>query len=140
MKSIQYFLFFSLLFASFCLQTIPVYADTIIIQVGKLIPVEGPEQENVMLWIENGIIKKIGKDFEIPWNATVFDAHDKVLFPGMIEAASSGSMDLANENIPLVPFISVRESINPTASYFEDLLRNGITTVQIIQGTETIIG
>lgn len=138
MKSTRFL--FSLLFILWIFFNAPCQAETLIIQVGKLIPVEGPEQKDVWIWIENGIIKKIGKDFEIPWNATIIDAHDKILFPGTIEVASSGSMDQPNENVPMVPFVSVRESINPTASYFEDLIRNGITTVQIVPGTETIIG
>lgn len=116
------------------------WADSIVFHVGKVIPIDGPELTDAWVWVENGKIKKIGKNLDIPWDAKVIEALDKTVFPGMVEASSSGSLDSPNENIPLVPFVSVRESLNPTHVYFEDLIRNGITTVQIIQGPNTIIG
>jgi hypothetical protein len=128
------------LFLGFLLSSLSSFAQNLIIQAGKVIPVEGAEQEDVWIWIKEGRIQKIGKDFEIPWDAQVIDAKNKVVFPGMVEAVTSSGLDFPNENLPFVPFLSVRESLNPTATYFEDLLRHGITTVQVLPGTKTIIG
>src|SRR5439155_21524529 len=39
-----------------------------------------------------------------------------------------------------VPFLSVVDAIDPGQEYFEDCLRNGVTTVAIVPGNDTMIG
>jgi hypothetical protein len=39
-----------------------------------------------------------------------------------------------------VPFLSVLDAIDPGQEYFEDCLRNGVTTVAVVPGHETMIG
>jgi hypothetical protein len=45
-----------------------------------------------------------------------------------------------NERNNNVPFLSVMDAIDPGQEYFEDCRRNGVTTVAIVPGDETMIG
>jgi imidazolonepropionase-like amidohydrolase len=60
--------------------------------------------------------------------------------PGMVEAHTSRGMDAPNENVAVVPFVSTADGIDPVNISFEDALRDGITTLQVIQGNNTVVG
>lgn len=110
------------------------------IKCGKIITVSGEEIDNGIILISGGKIEAVGKDLEIPWDAKVIDASNKVVMPGWIEAHSFRGTDRPNENLPSVPYVSVWDSINPVDPYFEDCLRQGITTVYVTPGNQTMIG
>src|SRR5438067_10199061 len=93
-----------------------------------------------VILIRDGKIEAVGKDVAIPSDYRVIDAKGKVVMPGFIEAHSSRGMDQANERNDNVPFLSVVDSIDPGQEYFEDCLRNGVTTVAIVPGNDTMIG
>ncbi len=110
------------------------------IKVGRIIPMNGPEITNGAILIENGRITAIGADLKLPWDAVVIDQPKMVAFPGLVEAHSPRGMDRANENIDVAPFLNVRDSIDPVGFYFEDSLRWGITTINVQQGPNCVIG
>ncbi len=110
------------------------------IKGGRILPVAGPPIENGVILIRNGKIEAVGKDLAIPSDAKVIDATGKVVVPGFIEAHSTRGMDQVNENNPNVPFLSVVDAIDPSQEYFEDCRRNGITTVAIVPGNNTMFG
>ena len=59
------------------------------IHCGKLIDGTGrPTQKNTIILIEGNKIKKIGKKhkMQIPNNATIIDASDKIVVPGLIDS------------------------------------------------------
>ncbi|HVS08584.1 MAG TPA: amidohydrolase family protein [Planctomycetota bacterium] len=110
------------------------------IKAGKVIP--GPGRAAIdggVILIEGGRITAVGRDVQIPWDATVIDAPDWTAFPGFVEAHTSRGMDRPNENLEVAPFLSVRDSIDPINFYFEDALRWGLTTINVEQGHETVI-
>ena len=49
-------------------------------------------------------------------------------------------MSQANETNPIVPYVSVLDSIDPMNSYFRFARRNGVTSVAITPGNSTLIG
>ncbi|MGZ6507271.1 MAG: amidohydrolase, partial [Tumebacillaceae bacterium] len=49
-------------------------------------PVVGPVLENGTVLIENGKIKKIGQELQVPSDAQVIDGTGTVVTPGIIEA------------------------------------------------------
>ena len=49
-------------------------------------------------------------------------------------------MSQANERTEIVPFLSVVDSIDPVADYFEECRRNGITSAAVVPGNSTLIG
>lgn len=115
-------------------------ADKIAIKAGRILTQAGTEIENGVIVIENGRIQAVGQDVEIPWDAEVVDASELVAFPGFVEAHASRGMDRSNESVDVTPFLNVRDSIDPVNFYFEDALRSGITTINVQQGANTVIG
>jgi imidazolonepropionase-like amidohydrolase len=113
---------------------------TIAIKGARVIPVSGPELENATILIRGGKIEAVGKDLEIPWDARVIDGSKKVVVPGFVEAHTSRGTDRPNERIASVPFVSTFDSINPVDPFYEDALRQGITTLCVMPGNDTMIG
>jgi len=110
------------------------------IKVGRIVTMSGPDIVNGAILIENGRITAVGADLKLPWDAVVIDQPKMVAFPGLVEAHSARGMDRANENIDVAPFLNVRDSIDPVGFYFEDSLRWGITTINVQQGPDCVIG
>ncbi|MBL8899329.1 MAG: amidohydrolase family protein [Planctomycetes bacterium] len=106
----------------------------------KVITVSGETYEKANVLLENGRIQAIGKDLEIPWDAKVIDASGKVVMPGLVVAQTNEGLDRPNENVPVTPFLSVLDALNPVDAFFEDSLREGHATILVIPGNETVIG
>ena len=110
------------------------------VKAGKIITVSGPEIEEGVVLIEDGRITEVGKGIEIPWDANVIDASDKVVMPGFIDVHTSEGMRTANERVLEVPFITAADGIDPIGFFMEDTLRDGVTTMLVIPGNDTLIG
>jgi imidazolonepropionase-like amidohydrolase len=111
------------------------------IKAGRIITQAGADIENGIILIENGRITAIGgADVKVPWDATVVEEPKMTAFPGFVEAHSSRGMDRPNENFDIAPFLNVRDSIDPVGFYFEDSLRWGVTTINVQQGNDCVIG
>jgi imidazolonepropionase-like amidohydrolase len=110
------------------------------IKGARVIPVSGPELETATIIVRGGRIEAVGKDLEIPWDAKVIDGAHKVVIPGLIEAHTFRGTDRPNERVASVPFVSTFDSINPVDPYYEDALRQGITTLCVMPGNDTMIG
>jgi imidazolonepropionase-like amidohydrolase len=110
------------------------------IKGARVIPVSGPELENATILVRGGKIEAVGKDLEIPWDARVIDGSKKVVIPGYVEAHTFRGTDRPNEKLASVPFVSTFDSINPVDPYYEDALRQGITTLCVMPGNDTMIG
>jgi imidazolonepropionase-like amidohydrolase len=114
--------------------------ERLAIKGGRIVPVTGPPIDDGVIIIRGAKIEAIGKGLAIPSDAKVIDATGKVIVPGFIEAHSSRGMDQTNESNPNVPFLSVVDAIDPSQEYFEDCRRNGVTTVAIVPGNNTMFG
>ena len=115
--------------------------EQLAIKGGRILPVGKPPIEGGVILIRDGKIQAVGgKGLPIPADYKVIDAAGKVVMPGFIEAHSSRGMDQANERNNNVPFLSVVDAIDPGQEYFEDCLRNGVTTVAVVPAEATMIG
>lgn len=114
--------------------------EQLAIKGGRIVPVSRPPVDGGVVLIRDGKITAVGKDVPIPSDYRVIDAAGKVVVPGFVEAHSSRGMDQANERNTNVPFLSVVDAIDPGQEYFEDCLRNGVTTVAVVPGNDTMIG
>lgn len=114
--------------------------DQLAIRGGRILPMAGPPLEAGVILIRDGRIQAVGKELAIPADYRVIDAAGKVVLPGFIEAHSTRGMDQTNERNDNVPFLSVIDAIDPGQEYFEDCRRNGVTTVAIVPGDDTMIG
>lgn len=115
-------------------------AGPVAVKAGKLIPITGEPIENAVILIRDGKIAAVGTDVEIPVEAKVIDASDKVVMPGFIDPHNPSGMSQANERNSNVPFLSAVDSIDPILDYFEDCRRNGVTTAAVFPGNSTMIG
>ena len=112
----------------------------VVVKAGKVITLAGETIENGTIVIEGGRVTAVGKDIKYPWNAEVKEFPNAVAFPGFVEGLSNRGMDRANENIDVAAFLNVKDSIDPVSFYFEDALRAGITTINVQQGQDCVIG
>ena len=110
------------------------------IDAGRIITITGADIEDGTILIEDGIIKAVGKDVEIPWDAFVMQAEDQVVMPGFVLAHTSDGLDRPNENVPEVPFLSTFDSVDPLSSFFEDSLRDGVAAMLVLPGNNTLLG
>ncbi len=110
------------------------------VKAGSIITISGADIKNGTILIEDGIIKAVGKNVEVPWDAFVIEAEDRVVMPGFVLAHTSSGLDRANENIPEVPFLSTFDSIDPVSFYFEDSLRDGVVAMLVLPGNNTLLG
>lgn len=117
-------------------------SDSLVIEAGRIVVDSQNEIEDGVLLIEGGRIAAVGKrgEVEVPWDAQVMGGPDFTAFPGFVEAYSARGMDRANERIDVAPFLDVRDAIDPINVYFQDCLRWGITTVNVQQGPDCVIG
>jgi imidazolonepropionase-like amidohydrolase len=114
--------------------------EKIAVKAGKIITVSGRDIEGGVILIEDGRIKAVGKDIEVPWDANVIEATDKVVMPGFVEAQTSSGMGTPNERVLEVPFVSAKDGVDPKSVFMEDSLRDGVTTMLMIPGNDTLLG
>ncbi|MCA8949775.1 MAG: amidohydrolase family protein [Planctomycetes bacterium] len=116
--------------------------DLVAVKAKKLFTISGPVREDCVVLIENGRIKQIEKSdaIEIPWAAKVIDASDKTVMPTWVIAHGTGGMRGGNESMQNVPWLSVADAIDPASTYFEDALRNGVGTIHVMPGNNTLLG
>ncbi len=115
-------------------------AGPLAIQGATVITVSGETLENASVLIRDGRITAVGADIDIPGEAFVIDGSGKFVMPGIIDTHNAAGMSQANEQASVVPFLSVVDSIDPIASYFEECRRNGITCASVVPGNSTLIG
>ncbi len=114
--------------------------DLVAIRAGVLHTITRGTQEDVVITIENGVIKSIDSELSPAWNATVIDASDRVVMPTFVLAHTSGGMSSSNENLQNVPYLTVEDAIDPSSKFFEEALRNGIGTMHVLPGNATLLG
>ena len=143
MKSRSHIIFVSMFLIAFAISTIAYAAPVrkkLAVEAGRIITIAGKDIKNGVILIEDGTIKAVGTDVEIPWDAFVIEAKDKVVMPGFVMAHTSSGLDRANENMPEVPFISTFDSIDPISTFFEDSLRDGVVAMLVLPGNNTLLG
>ena len=116
-------------------------SGSVAVKAAKIMRADGSVIEQGTLVIENGRITSIGgSDVEVPFDVLLNEYPTAVVFPGFFEAHSNSGMDRANENVPLAPFLNVKDSIDPVSFYFEDELRGGTVAIGVIPGNNTVVG
>lgn len=115
-------------------------AGPLAIQGAKIITISGDVIPSGTILIRDGKIEAVGAEVKVPGEAKVIDAKGFVVMPGFVDAHNSAAMSQANERTEVVPFLSVVDSIDPIADYFEECRRNGITSAAVVPGNSTLIG
>lgn len=115
-------------------------AEAVAIKGARILPAAGEEIAAGTVVIRNGRIEAMGADVPVPWDARVVPGEGLVLTPGFVLPHTQGGLDRPNERMPVTPFVSVVDSIDPASNFFRDALRQGITTILVAPGDETVIG
>ena len=112
-----------------------------VLHAGRVITADGKVfEKGGSVLVSGGRIEDVREGYVNPWGAEVREYKKHWLLPGFVEAHSQGGLEAANERAPNTPFVSVLDGVDPLSSYFEDLLREGVTTVLVIPGDQTLLG
>ncbi|NLN84243.1 MAG: amidohydrolase [Firmicutes bacterium] len=120
------------------------------IRGGKVYTITDGILENGIVLIEDGKIKAVGTDLEIPEGAKVIDATDKIVMPGLIDSHSHLSL-FGDPNLPatmdgneVTHFNTAQlrgsDALNPQDPAIPVVVSAGVTTVYTGPGSANIIG
>lgn len=107
-------------------------------QGAEIIPIEGDVIEGGTLVVQDGIIQQVGADDEvdIPDDAEIHDASDKVIMPGLVDTHSHvGEGDGGDQSAALHPDVRILDAINPQSDSFKRARTGGVTTANIMPGS-----
>lgn len=97
--------------------------------------------ENTDVLIEDGIIKRIGKNLNTPKGVEEVDATGKFLMPGIIDAHSHLAGTSINEGTSQVTAeVSMEDVLDPTDVGIYRALAGGVTTIHLMHGSANVIG
>ena len=113
-------------------------SEILAIKAGRVIPISGPVITNGVVLVRDGKIVAVGSNMLIPDGAKVLET--PVVMPGLVEAHGSRGMNSPNENVPVTPFVTTADGLDPVSLAFEDAIRDGVTTLHILPGNGTVVG
>lgn len=122
----------------------------IVIKNGFIKTMVGEDIENGQILIEDGKIKAVGKDLEVPEDAEVIDAKGYLVTPGFIDGHCHIGMweegigfegeDGNEDTEPITPQLRAIDAINPMDQGFVDAIEGGVTTAVTGPGSANVIG
>ncbi len=122
----------------------------IVIKNGIVKTMAGRDIENGQIIIENGKIKAVGKDLDIPEEAEVIDAAGLMVTPGFVDGHCHLGMweegigfegeDGNEDTEPITPQLRAIDAINPMDQGFQDAIEGGVTTAVTGPGSANVIG
>jgi len=96
--------------------------------------------EDTDVLVENGIIKKVGKNLSAS-NVQTIDATGKFLMPGIIDAHSHVGLDAVNEaTSPITSEVKMEDVVNPYDVGIYRALAGGVTISHAMHGSANAIG
>jgi imidazolonepropionase-like amidohydrolase len=121
-------------------------AETILIKNATILTGMGDPLPNADLLIEKGKIKKIGSGLLVPTGAEVIDASGKYVFPGLVAVMTAvgvtgypGAGNDTDETGLSTPHMDPYDAINPEDDCIEVTRIEGVTTVQTVSGSRSVI-
>lgn len=122
----------------------------ILIKNGLVYTMTGEPQPNTDVLIEGSKIMAVGPNLEAPSDAQIFDATDKLVMPGFIDAhchvgtfgTAIGKVgeDVNEVSDPVTPQMRVIDGINPMDQMISEGASGGVTTVGTGPGSANIVG
>jgi len=113
----------------------------IAVKAGRVITMRGLPIDGATVLIQDGKIKQIGPGAAVPDKATVIDAGDSVVMPGLVDAnARFGTRgDPNEESDELTPTFHVAGAIDRDSPALKRAVQLGVTTLRIAPGTADVI-
>ena len=120
------------------------------IRAGKILTASRGTISDGLILIKDDKISYVGEPKDIPEKATVIDAGDSVVIPGLIDIHSHLGLHWESEPVRMNPLsptsgsgsvqqISISKAVNPKDEGFGDVLRSGVTSVLLAPETGGLI-
>ncbi len=109
----------------------------IAIKAGTIVPVSSGPIVNGVILIRNGKIEAVGQNVEIPEEAEVIDATDKVVIPGLIDAYTTLA-DRRDDEQSVTPDVKAIDAFDFYGDY-RPMLAGGVTTAYVSPGQRRLI-
>ncbi|GAK14425.1 LOW QUALITY PROTEIN: hypothetical protein JCM19039_4342 [Geomicrobium sp. JCM 19039] len=117
---------------------------------GTIFNGDGEKYEGQALLIEDGKVKQIVKEGDIPSQAEKVDVRGGYITPGFIdvhthlgvseEGIGQAGQDFNETSDPVTPEVRALDGLNPLEEGFQNAIRTGVTTVQVLPGSANVIG
>lgn len=118
--------------------TIPPEREIIAIRAGRIHTVSGPVIDRGVILVEDGKIRDVRRSGEVPPGATVVDARDLEIVPGLIDAHSSLADPGRDAAETIAPHVRALDGYD----YYADrraALSGGVSTVYITPGSKRLV-
>ena len=112
------------------------------IKAGKILTVSGAPVTDGVILIENGKIAEVGTGIAIPEGASIIDASDSVVMPGLVDAKAVPAVrgDLNEQSSEITPAFRISSALNPQSKELKRIVQTGVTTLYIPPGGRNLIG
>lgn len=114
-------------------------AQDLLVRGGRVVTLAGETHEAGSVLIRGGKIAAVGEKLSAP-GVPVLEAGGRIVMPSFVVPHTNDGMDRSNERMPVTPFVSVRDGIDPSQTYFENSLRDGHLALLVMPGPRTVIG
>jgi len=111
------------------------------IKAGEILTVSSAPVTDGIILIENGKISDIGTGIAIPEGASVIDAGDSIVMPGLVDARAISAVrgDLNEQSSEITPAFRISSGLNPQSKELKRILQTGVTTLYIPPGDRNLI-
>lgn len=139
MKKLNYILTALLLSGSFFVKA-QTPKGSVLIKNATVLTVTNGTLEDTDVLVENGIIRKIGKNLTAA-NVETINADGKYLMPGIIDAHSHVALDVVNEaTAPITSEVKMADVVDPYDIGLYRALAGGVTISHAMHGSANAIG
>lgn len=111
------------------------------IKADKILTISSEPVTDGVILIENQKIANIGTGIAIPEGASIIDASDSVVMPGLIDAKALSAVrgDLNEQSSEITPAFRISSGLNPQSKGLKRILQTGVTTLYIPPGGQNLI-
>ncbi len=133
-----------LTFVSLLLTTAPaLYGQEgiVAIKAGEILTISSEPVTDGVILIENEKIVDIGTGIAIPEGASIIDASNSVIMPGLIDAKAISAVrgDNNEQSSEITPAFRISSGLNPQSKELKRILQTGVTTLYIPPGGQNLI-
>jgi imidazolonepropionase-like amidohydrolase len=111
------------------------------IKAGEILTISSAPVTDGIILIENKKISYIGTGIAIPEGATIIDASNSIVMPGLIDAKAISAVrgDLNEQSSEITPAVRISSGLNPQSKELKRILQTGVTTLYIPPGGQNLI-
>lgn len=114
---------------------------TVAIKAGEILTVSGAPIKPGIILVQNGKIADIGTEIAVPQDASVIDASDAVVMPGLVDADALPPVrgDLNEQSGEITAALRISTALDPKSKVLKRIVQTGCTTLYIAPGGANLI-